>query len=207
MRHVIGSLCSYLGLYRYVNFTVLSLYGSCGWFVVLFPHFVVVLSCNFEFLHNQCHLFTFISSCLLIVVSLCCIFAFSGASLCTHTHLNSVRQRWFWLLTNDLTSLDGCYPPCDAISGFCPSALLWTHVIQFQPLQMSQVLSISPLIRCLITLLLTSVNPHQREPSPPIMFRISGPTGAWWKKLCLPALCYQAVGCSWKNRLRAPADF
>lgn len=64
-----------------------------GDLMVLFPHFVVVLSCNFEFLHNQCHLSTFISSCLLIVVSLCRIFAFSGASLCTHTHLNSVKTK------------------------------------------------------------------------------------------------------------------
>lgn len=151
----------------------------------------------------------FISSCFLIVVFLCRIFAFSGASLCTHTHLNSVKTKVVLAPNKRPHYSDGCCPPCDAISGFCPSVLLWrwTHVIQFQPLQMSQVLSISPLIRCLITLLLTSVNPHQRETSPPIMFIISGPTGAWWKKLCLPALCYQAVGSSWKNRLRAPADF
>lgn len=56
--------------------------------------------------------------------------------------------------------------------------------------------------RCSITFRLTSVNPHQRELSPPIVFPISAPTGACWRELCLAALCFQAVGSSWKSRYR-----
>lgn len=53
--------------------------------------------------------------------------------------------------------------------------------------------------KCWIAFHLTSVNPHQREMSPPIVFKISSPTGACWRELCLAAPCFQAVGSSWKS--------